>query len=332
MSKPLDDLRLPRLKSYQACAIVVAFFVVLSSFTGRGGDSRDWSRWLTDANAFAYSPGIPFAVGYIEHKADVLSVPLEALCWYRYTVGNDPVTLHGKKRPDDTFEPIVKYEVATEDKSKWKEIRSDIEQSGSETITVSPENPVAKLWVNMEPFRKAMGSFRYGRLVLENGVAAIFEIEDLLPTADARGDTDDYKQIVFQTDDQKKKEGFLDAWIAEPGNLFSIISFGNRVIGDFIFEAQPKAVSLEGTRTLDGDFWPRATLQVANSDGHWKTIGKSPNSGTPTVLEIPGGKAERIRILVTDFKPLIGKFKYGRIVFSNGQSGVFSIDLLNPKE
>lgn len=329
--KPSDNLHSPTFKSYRAFAIGVALFVVLSSFTSRRGDARDWSRWLTDANAFAHTPGIPFVVSYVEHKADVLSVPLGAFCWFRYTVGTDPVTLHGEKRPDGTFEPIVKYEVATEDKTKWKQIRADIEQHTSETIVVNPDNPVVKLWVDMEPFRKTIGVFRYGRLVLENGDAAIFEIEDLLPTADARDETDDYKEVVFQPDDEKKKEGFADAWLAEPANLFSVISFGNLLIGDFTFEAQPKAVSLQGTRTLDGDFWPKATFQVANSDHVWKTIGKSQHSGTPVTLEIAGGKAERIRILLTDYKPLIGKFKYGKVVFSNGQSGVFSIDLLNPK-
>jgi hypothetical protein len=169
---------------------------------------------LTDANAFAHQPGVSFAIANIEHKADVLSVPFAAFCWYRYTVGSDPVTLHGKKRPDGMFEPVVKYEVATEGKVKWKRLSVDNEQSVTDTIIVSPDNPVTKLWVNMEPFQKAIGIFRYGRLILENGDAAIFEIEDLLPTADARGEANDYKEDVFQPDDEKRKEGTASSVIS----------------------------------------------------------------------------------------------------------------------
>jgi hypothetical protein len=314
-------------------AIVVVFVIAFASRVTKADGPQNWSRILTDGDEFARTPGISFVVSYVRHESDLLSVPTVAICWYRYTVGTDPVILHGSKRPDGSFEPILTYEVATEGKTKWRKIHADAEQVGSETIAVNPENPIAKLWVDMQPFQKYLGVSRYGRLILENGDTAIFEIEDLLPTADAQGDAHDYKETLLQTDDEKKKEGFSETWIAEPGTLFSIISLGNRLIGDFLFETRPtKAVSLEGTRTVDGDFWPQVDFQVANSGEQWKTIGKSRNGGTSAVLQIPSGKAERMRVLLTDYKSMIGKYTYGKIVFSNGQSAIFSIDLLDAKK
>jgi hypothetical protein len=312
---------------------IVAFAIALASCTAKADGPGNWSRVLVDGDAFARMPGISFVVSYVRHESDLLSVPTVATCWYRYTVGTDPVILRGRERSDGSFEPIVRYEVATEGKTKWRNIHADAEQGSFEGIVINPEKPVVKLWVDMQPFQKYLGISRYGRLVLENGDAAIFEIEDLLPTADAQGDAHDYKETLLQTDEEKKKEGFTETWIAEPGTLISIISLGNRLIGDFLFEAQlEKAVRLEGTKTVDGDFWPHVEFQVADSGEQWKTIGKSRHSGIATVLQIPSGKAERMRVLLTDFMPMLGKYKYGKIVFSNGQASIFSINLLNPKK
>lgn len=302
---------------------VLAVLVALSS---NAYYSPNWKRILAD-NTFFDLPGPAFAVSFISSDDYVLS----ATCWYRYVVGTDPVVLHGKRVSDDVFRPVVNYEVATEGKMKWKRISASVQQPDSDTITVNPNAPVTRLLVDMEPFRKAIGTFRYGRLVLENKDAAIFAIEDLLPPADARGDTNDFKEIVFETPEGKKSQGFLDDWIVAPAELLNVISFGDRLIGEFVFEAaSAKTVALEGTKTLDGDFWPKARFQAANSDHAWKTIGESQNNGTPATLQIPNGKSERIRVLLTDYRPLIGKFKYGKIIFSNGQSAIFSIDLLNP--
>jgi hypothetical protein len=80
---------------------------------------------------------------------------------------------------------------------------------------------------------------------------------------------------------------------------------------------------------VDGDFWPQVGFQVTNSGEEWKTIGKSRPNGVATVLQIPMGSAERMRVLLTDFKPVIGKYKFGRIVFSSGHSAVFSLSLLD---
>lgn len=321
----MNSVRLASRKS--RLPVIGVIFALLISLTTSANDTRNWTRILADTDSFSRSPGVPFVIAAIDHEDSVLS----ALCWYRYTVGTEPVTLHGNKEADGRFWPVVTYEVAVEGKTKWKQLRADVEQSNSESIVVHPGNPIAKLSVYLEPFRKCMGIYRYGRVILETGQAAIFALDDLLPTAEAP-DAGDFKDDILELDEDKIAKGFKDAWLTEPAELATLTSFGGRVIGDFIFEVRAgQGVNLEGTRTLDGDFWGKVIFQAANSDGHWKTIGESHHSGSPVMLNIPSGKAERIRVLLTDYKALIGKFQFGKILFSNGQGGVFSIDLLMAK-
>jgi hypothetical protein len=283
-----------------------------------------------DADAFSRTPGVPFAISYIRYDSGLTSVPFVALCWFRYTVGADPVTLHGKKRPDGRFAPSVTYEVAVDGKTKWRKLQSEDASRDNESLVIGPENPVVELWVDMQPFLKYLGVSRYARLVLENGDAAAFEIEDLLPTVDAQGDSHNYKASPLQVDDVKREEGFAESWLGESATLLSIISLGGRLTGEFLFEAPlTKSVRIVGGRTLDGDFWPQADLQVTNSGEEWKTIGKPPPHGVPTVLEIPMGSAGKMRVPLTDFKPVIARYKFGRIVFSSGDSAIFSLSLLD---
>lgn len=310
---------------YRPSAALGVFLTASFSLIVRGDTTANWTRFLHHG---LLPPGVPLVLAYVKEDNYTLS----AVGWYRYTEGRDPIVLHGKKEPDDMFRPVVHYEVGLEGKTKWKRIHAEAEQPRSETITVSPEQPIATVIVKMEPFRKWLGIYRYGRLLLENGDAAIFEIDDLLPERDANHDTD-FKEDFLPGDAAEDRQGFGATWVSERAHLISLTSVGDRLIAELLFIASSSEdVNLEGTRTLDGDFWPKVTFQVANADRRWKTIGQSQHSGTATSLLIPSGKAERIRVLLTDYKPLVGKFKYGRIVFSNAEAAVFSIDLLVPNK
>jgi hypothetical protein len=185
----------------------------------------------------------------------------------------------------------------------------------------------------MEPYRKTIGIYTFGRLMLENGDSATFEIDDLLPTIAGRDDSDNFRTLAFQTADQKRKQGFRDEWISQPADLMFYTSVGGRLIGDFLFHNRSRqGIRVEGRTTPDANFWPKVVFEVANADGNWHRIGKSENAGIVRTLEIASGKSEAMRVLLTIYKPLVGKFKYARIVFSNGQAGVFSLDLLDPNK
>lgn len=303
--------------------------LLIFCFCGRIGfaNERPWGRDLVDSKSFADHPGIRFALSHIEYN----DYALRAICLCRYKVGTQPLTLRGYLDSADNFYPTVRYQVATERQSKWQDITSDVEQSTKASITIGPINPIAKLFVNMEPFRKAIGISRYGRLVLENGDAASFALEDLLPTAYARTDNNSYKQTVFQDSDEKKAAGYKPQWTIEPADLLFVISYGERIIGSFTFENLSQGdVVLVGTTTPDGDFWPRVDYEVANAEGVWKTIGSSNDGGASDELRVEAGKSAEIRVNLTIFRSEGAAYKFGRIVFKGG-SGVFDLDTLNPK-
>lgn len=311
-----------------ALAIIAAFLVSLTPNVSRALDySRSWFRRPASQELPSHIEGNPLKVQMIENDQYVLS----AICTLQYTVGTNPVVLHGQYK-DGTFRPAVTYEVATMDKSEWRTVADTSNEANADTAIISPDNPGIRLSVSLQPFRPTIGVYRYGRLVLENGAAAILAIEDLLPTRGAHGDDDDFKDDVTQTDNDKKDHGFARRWIAEEAAIFnSVTSYGGRIVGDFSYLARGRRnVELTGTRTLDGDFWPTVKFEAAGSDHIWKNAGQPKHEGSPETVEIPSGKSKNVRVLLSDFKPLVGNFKYGKIIFSNGTSTVFLIDLLEP--
>ena len=302
--------------------IFVTIFLVLAS---RSALSADWVRF--SAARPSDRPGVPFGLLSTE---DGQKSGLSADGWYRYIVGRAPVTLHGKREGDNMFRPKVTYEVAIEGRTKWKEIRSEIEQRNDDTITLDPKHPGVGVVINMEPFRGSIGVYRYGRLILENGDSTIFVIDDLLPPmAESESGDGDFKLEIMQSEKEKRADGFTDQWLTEPASLAAVTSMGGRVIGDFVYSNRTKApIKLSGFRTPDGDFWPTAVLQVGSGNNEWKTIGRSGENGTATALEIESGKAERIRIFLSEYKPLTDKYRFGKALFSDGTAGIFSLKFL----
>ncbi len=301
---------------------LLAIFLTLVS---SGAYSAEWVRF--SAARPSDLPGVPFG---LLSTQDGQKRGLSADGWYRYVVGRAPVTLRGKREPDKMFRPRVTYQVAVEGKTKWKEIGADIEQPDAEIITVDPEHPGIGVVINMEPFRASIGVYRYGRIVLENDDATIFVIDDLLPTMDETESGDgDFKIEIIQSEEEKRREGFTDEWLAEPATLAAVTSMGGRTIGDFVYSNRTKeTVRLSGFKTLDGDFWPKSVLQAGNANDEWKTIGQSSDNGTASTLEIASGKSENIRVFLSEYRPSLDRYRFGKIVFSNGAAGIFTLKSL----
>jgi hypothetical protein len=251
--------------------------------------------------------------------------------WYRYTQRKDPVVLHGKKDVEGFFRPVVTYEVATEGKTQWHKLKMEDKQSSFDSISASTDTPVIPVAIEMEPLRAVVGIYRYGRLVLENGDSAIISLEDLLPTANARDALGNFNEDVSGGDTRMRMQGYKPPRPSDRAQLVRVVCLGDRLIGEFVLGARDRMVRLEGTKTPDGDFWPRATFQAGDSEKDWIPIGNSQNNGTPAILEIPSGKAELIRFVLSEYKAQIGKHRFGRITFLNGESVVFYLQLLDPK-
>jgi len=299
-------------------------FLVLSLAICSESESA-WSRLLVPIG-HGPPPGVPFTIRGFSY----LDATLSANGWYCYTQGRDSIVLHGREDSAKLFHPVVRYEVATKGKTDWRRLRSVLEQKNLDIAAVSPDNPIINVAFDMEPLREWIGTYRYGRVVLENGDAAVVALEDLLPDAAAHDASGNYKEDIIGGD-AMSRHGFKPARANDPAVLSSVISLGGQLIGEFIFDSRSQVVNLKGTKTSDGDFWPTVIFSVSNSDKSWKKIGKPKNNGRSAILEITNGKAEKLRITLTNFEPQITKYKYGKIVFSNGESTIFYLDLLRPK-
>lgn len=120
--------------------------------------------------------------------------------------------------------------------------------------------------------------------------------------------------------------------------LFDLDQSEVRLTGWFAFENYSgkahaaKTLIIEGCKTSDGVFWPAVTLEVRNeSTEQWEPIGKAVNQGCRDRIEIaPNTVNHELTVNLEAFKPLISKYKLGRIVLKTGQVSEFELKNLLP--
>jgi hypothetical protein len=247
---------------------------------------------------------------------------LSATCGYRYRDRVGAVELHGKFDASGDFWPLVTYEVAT-GKDKWHTISGTAPSRDSVAIKIDSTNSRALLHIDMDPFRDLIGKYRWGRIALENGEAAILPLDDLLPTGDNPDETD-FKAAVNDGDPHRFGSSF---------SLLAVTCFSERLIGDFAFVCpETKCVTeVWGQRDSKGDFSPFVTLQAGNSDKEWQDVQKPGKTAGGTVLKVSNENLiQTVSVDLTPYKSLIGKVKYGKVVFSNEDFSVFALDSLKP--
>jgi hypothetical protein len=108
-------------------------------------------------------------------------------------------------------------------------------------------------------------------------------------------------------------------------------SYTNGAVGN---ETPPRVI-VEGTKTIDGTFWPEVKLEVRKGQtGKWKRIVNPPDPGQPAEVTIePNTTNFDLAVNLDAFKRLIGKCESGRIVLKTGRASVFELkDLLPPEQ
>ena len=110
--------------------------------------------------------------------------------------------------------------------------------------------------------------------------------------------------------------------------LVGICVYENPVVKGHL--ARPALI--EGVKTADGAFWPDVKPQVANElSGKWESIRQASKGGSKTKLKIdPGGRNETLLVALDVFKPMIGKYRFGKLILRTGETAVFQLDLLSP--
>lgn len=146
-----------------------------------------------EAPAAGWTRGLPIGeVGADERKTPepfVLEVwggdddhDLHGLCTY-YNIKSTRFAIDGIETEEGDFYPHVVCQVADQkDSSPWKTISEAIYRRGKPAIvTVEPRGASKTLKIDLDVFRPFVGKGKFGRLLLKNGEAAVFQIDDLQP-------------------------------------------------------------------------------------------------------------------------------------------------------
>lgn len=112
------------------------------------------------------------------------------------------------------------------------------------------------------------------------------------------------------------------------------------LVGTFSFEsisgkrARARTVGLDGVQTASKVFWPKVRYEARQApDVPWEQIGESSVVGRPKKLTIKSGAIYTdLWVSLGVFKPLVGTYESGRVIFSSGQSSEFQLKSLAPAE
>lgn len=121
-----------------------------------------------------------------------------------------------------------------------------------------------------------------------------------------------------------------------PFELVTVSGEGDHVYGLCVFtNVTPALVAIDGTETPDGEFYPNVALQVANDEeGEWRALDPSSHPGKKAALTIEAKQVSKSLMVDLDaFRPMIGKFKYGKIALRTGEAAVvFKLEKLLPPQ
>lgn len=107
---------------------------------------------------------------------------VHGLCTFT-NVKSAPITLDGIETSSGDFYPKVVNQVADgKQENQWKTIEASPSRPGKPvTLTVEAMSVSKTLMVDLDVFRPFIGQQKRGRLLLETGEAAVFQIDDLQP-------------------------------------------------------------------------------------------------------------------------------------------------------
>ena len=108
-------------------------------------------------------------------------VRVYGLCAY-YNAKSVPVIIEGIEAPNGYFYPDVVNQVSSAKDGDWRPLEVRTKNAGKrETLVVEARGTSKTLRVDLDVFIPLIGKMKYGRLLLKNGEAAVFRVDDLQP-------------------------------------------------------------------------------------------------------------------------------------------------------
>jgi hypothetical protein len=162
-----------------ACVLCLAHFA-LSSLAE---DVPLWTRGFTWHRAGGFEAGDRFSLRTVTQEG----LHLTGQCAYAYyapTKQDGPVTIEGTKTAGGVFWPDVTAQVKNKGGAEWETVSKPINVGHRSAVIIKPGEHNLDLFVALDVFRPLIEKYEVGRLVLNNGEAAVFELKDLLPPSD----------------------------------------------------------------------------------------------------------------------------------------------------
>lgn len=170
-------------------------------------------------------------------------------------------------------------------------------------------------------------NFRKGGNVVT--ALCLLSVLSVITLAQAQSERNWTKGFRTQPADKQDPAGRFFLMFAKQEKLHLIggCNYENYVVSN----QAPRRVTIEGAKIADAIFWPDVALQVSNDGGEWQTIGQAVNDGQPdTIMIEPKGVAYSLLVNLDAFKPMIGKYKFGRLLLKTGEAADFRLDALLP--
>lgn len=265
-----------------------------------------WSRVVNEN----MPPGVRFAVLSISS----ISGRLSATCAYQLTAPFEKRLLSGFPDVNGHFAPRVAYEVGPAVAGPWKRLDQQISAEPAETLQMDTKRRRIVFHIDMEPFKKFVTAYRWGRIVISDEETAIVDMEDLLPTAP---NGSDFKIDVDDLDPLRLGSSFT---------LVSVTSISGKITGNFAFCGE-QPTEVRGIYR-NSDFYVNVTLQVGVPT-HWEAISDPETVASKEKLSLSNRHVSRIvRVRLTAFKGLQSRFQYAKINFSKEAFAVFPLSQL----
>ena len=249
------------------------------------------------------------------------------------------IDIEGVERNGE-FWPAVRPEVSDDLEKGWEQVAAKTPAGQLATRPVEPHTLGISAFIDLGVFRPFIGKKHYARVVLPDGEAATFFLDNLRPPANvpstwerARLGTDEelhpsaYERLFLVP--REEQETFMNMF------LMRVEAEDNHVTGYFVHGGARPPTEEEVNRQYIDPISLWATLQVAQ-DYHkdWRPV--RPSSFEKEAIKLtapPPVTLKTCAIQLDRFRPFIGKYRFGRVVLPSGASTVIQLfDLLPPEK
>ena len=249
------------------------------------------------------------------------------------------IDVEGVER-NGAFWPSVRSEVSDDLDAGWQEVAAKSPAGQLARYRVEPHTLGISAFVDLGVFRPFIGKKHYGRVLLPDGEAATFFIDNLRPPANVPTTWSRARWGTYEELHPSDYEAVRLVPVSEQQALINMFLMrvegeNNDVTGYFVCAGvRPPTKEEEKWQFIDlVSLW--ATLQVAH-DYHkdWQSVGPSASGKEAIKLIAPPPVAlKNCTIQLGGFRPFIGKYRFGRVVLPSGASTVIQLfDLLPPEK